>query len=90
MKAATKEFTVGNSKYTPRTATVNCNKGRIWTERKLINNAWLHNGEIHMHSKASEDEISGAFMPEVDHDAVDDYWNSDCVSYSVDEITKMR
>ena len=74
-KAATKEFTVGSEKYTPRAATYNGIKGRIWTKRVLENGAWLHKGKQHVRSAAEEIEVIAAFVPAVDHDAVESYWD---------------
>lgn len=74
-KAATKEFTIGDTKYTPRAATYNGIKGRIWTKRTLIDGAWVHEGKKHVRSAAWEVEVTAAFdANEADHDAVDAYW----------------
>ena len=80
MTTATKEFTIGLSniegcqKYTPRTATVNGVKGRIWTKRTLTNGAWLYQGQQHARKAACETEVTADFWP-VDHDAQVAYWN---------------
>jgi len=80
-KSATQEFTIGLTnvegcqKYTPRAATVNGIKGRIWTKRIHENGAWVHQGQQHVRSAASETEVTAAFASEVDHAAADAYWN---------------
>lgn len=66
-KAATKEFTIGLTcadgcqKFTPRTATVNGVKGRIWTKRILQSGAWVHQGRSHVRAAATEVEVTAAF-----------------------------
>ena len=77
MKAATKEFVIGSKKFTPRTATVNGVKGRIWVKRILHDGGWVHAGSAHVRSAAQEVEVTAAFESnEVDHDAADAYWDS--------------
>ena len=85
MTTASKEFTIGLSnvegcqKYTPRTATFNGIKGRIWTKRKFTNGAWLHEGKQHVRNVANETEVTAAFDGGfADHDIVDGYWNQAC------------
>ena len=80
--AQTKEFSVGLSgqdatvKYTPRPATYNGVKGRIWVRRILKDGAWLHSGSMHIRSAATDTEVMAAFdSQEVDHEATDAYWN---------------
>ena len=77
MRAATKEFVTGSQKFTPRTATVNGVKGRIWVKRILQDGGWVPAGSAHVRSAAQEVEVTAAFESnEVDHDAVDAYWDS--------------
>lgn len=75
--SATKEFTVGTEKYTPRRATVNGIAGRIWTMRKLHNGAWVHQAKKHVRTAAGETEVMASFVEdnEIDHDSVDEFWN---------------
>ena len=67
IKSATKEFLIGLSgydgaqKFTPRAATVNGVKGRIWTKRVHTDGAWLHEGKQHVRSAACETEVTAAF-----------------------------
>ena len=69
-KPATKEFTIGLpsvdgcQKYTPRAATVNGIKGRIWVKRILTDGAWVHQGSQHVRSAAHEVEVTAAFDAE--------------------------
>ena len=75
MKAATKEFFIGSQKFTPRAATVNGLKGRIWVKRILQDGGWVHAGSAHLRSSAHEVEVTAAFdLNEVDRDAVMAYW----------------
>lgn len=82
MTAATQEFIIGSysgegsQKFTPRAATYNGIKGRIWTKRILQNGAWVHQGKKHVRSAAEEVEVTAAFDNEIDHNAVDAYWDS--------------
>lgn len=62
MKSATKEFIVGYTKYTPRTATVNGVAGRIWIKRKLIDNAWVHQGSTFVRKASAEIDVEASFV----------------------------
>ena len=73
MKAAKAEFTVAWEKYTPRAATYNGIKGRIWTKRIFIDGAWVHQGKQHVRNAAEEVEVMCSFVPAVDHD--NNYWD---------------
>ena len=79
-KAATKEFIIGlvsiegAQKFTPRAATVNGIKGRIWTKRTLENGAWIHQGKQHVRSAAEEAEVTAAFDCEITHHDADAFW----------------
>ena len=63
MTAQTKEFVIGltnqegSKKYTPSTATVNGQKGRIWVRRQLIDGAWIHQGSAFVRASAAEIEV---------------------------------
>jgi hypothetical protein len=48
----------GCKKYTPKTATVNGKKGRIWTRRQLIDGAWVHQGQVFVRAAAPEHEVA--------------------------------
>ena len=73
--AATKEFTTGLTKYTPRAATVNGIKGCIWVKRVLRDGAWVHDGSQHVRSGAQEVEVTAAFDTDFDANAAQEYWN---------------
>ena len=66
--AAKKEFILGLSnaegsqKYTPRAATVNGVKGRIWTKRVLEDGNWIHAGKVHVRNAAHECEVTASFF----------------------------
>jgi hypothetical protein len=62
MKTATKEFTVGYTKYTPRHATVNGVAGRIWVKREHVDGAWVHQGANFVRRAAVEVEVTAAFI----------------------------
>jgi hypothetical protein len=64
MKSATKEFTVGYTKYTPRPATVNGVAGRIWVKRQHIDGAWVHQGSNFVRKAAAEIEVEASFVSE--------------------------
>ncbi len=69
MKSATKEFTVGYTKYTPKTATVNGVDGRIWIKRKHVDGAWVHQGMNFVRKAAAEIEVEASFVSdEIDHE----------------------
>lgn len=75
-KAATQAFIVGSEKYTPQSMTFNSIKGKLWTKRVLKDGGWIHQGKQHVRNGAPEIEVMSAFVPEVDLDAVDAYWDS--------------
>ena len=72
MNAQKSEFIVGLSsaegskKYTPRTATVNGQSGRIWVRRQLINSAWVHQGSVFVRSHATEAEVHATVDEKLD------------------------
>ena len=61
--AQTTEFTIGFSgvdgsrKYTPKSATVNNRKGRIWTRSIFNSGAWVHDGKVFVRAAAEDIEV---------------------------------
>lgn len=62
MKYATKEFVVGYTKYTPRSATVNGVAGYNWMKKKLIDERWVHQEMKFVRKEAAEIEVEASFV----------------------------
>ena len=61
MKAASKSFIRGYTKYTSRIADYNGAAGRIWVKRTWVNGAWVHQGCNFVRKLADEVEVEAAF-----------------------------